>query len=234
LFSRRCLALIVTAVCWTAVAVSGCTSSDSLDPGDASAPATGAAGSNGSGTAGTQGAAGTKGATTGGAGTVAASGAAGTTTSGGAGTGAAGTSGAAGTKVDAGAPDKNTGAAGASATVDPTLTYTTYVGPILTNNGCGGCHYIQANGVPPYQGGFGLSYENFMAAVTPAHAGCPNLDASKRRVVPGDPDHSLIYIKISVANLPGSCGGHMPYMGLSLSADYQMKVRQWILNGAPK
>jgi hypothetical protein len=226
------LVAVAVAVLSAALAASGCTTSDTLGYGDAAEPPNGAAGTSSAsvGRAGSNGAAGTE-PSSGAAGTVASSGAAGTS-------GGAGISGGAGTTStgpDGGTPGVGgAGAAGSGATTDPPLTYTSYIGPILTNNGCGGCHYIAQNGVPPYMGGFGLSYENFMAAVTPAHAGCPNLDASRRRVVPGDPDHSLIYIKISVANLPGSCGGHMPYMGTSLSATYQMKVRQWILNGAPK
>jgi len=169
---------------------------------------TGAAGS-GTGAAGRVGAAGSSGAgATGAAGATGRAGASGSTGV----AGATSTTGAAGTgsAIDAGASD--------AATEAPAMTYSMYIGNMQTQN--------------PFQGGFGLSYENMLAPVTSAHANCPNLDASKRRVVPGHPESSLVYIKVAVANLPASCGGHMPYMTSNLAANHIEELRDWILAGA--
>jgi hypothetical protein len=50
----------------------------------------------------------------------------------------------------------------------------------------------------------------------------------KQRVVPGDPDNSLLYLKLDI-NSP--CGQQMPPGG-SLSDTARERVREWILNGA--
>jgi hypothetical protein len=225
-----------------AMALAACTTSESVSLEDgATAITTGASGGPGSGAAGTSGggagtgnptssgAAGTTGAAGAGA---AQTGAAGRSGTGAADTGAAGTgtTGAAGRGDAGGASAADAGAGSDAASDAMQLTYTNYMGPIMTLNNCGGCHYI-GQGIA-IQGGFGLSYANVMGAVTAAHAGCPNLDASKRRVVPGKPDNSLIYIKVAVPNLPSSCGGHMPYMGYEWSDNYKQGLRTWILQGA--
>jgi hypothetical protein len=192
-----------------------------IDPGTAGAGAAGRSGNAGSGSAGRTGSAG--------------AGAAGHA-------GSAGAGGTGGAKVDAGAPDKGaTGSAGAGgagtsgaagaggSTDDPPLTYSAYIGPVLELS-CGGCHLITES--LPFKGGFGLSYANLMASVTSDHMGCPNLDASKKRVVPGKPENSLIYIKVSVANPPGSCGGHMPANGVNMSTQQLTALHDWIAQGA--
>jgi hypothetical protein len=137
--------------------------------------------------------------------------------------GTAGTTGAAGS-TSSGAAGRDGGAADTGGT--PAVTYSNYIESLLIFR-CGGCHFGTN-----MQGGFTVSYANVMAHVSSANSGCPNLDASKARIVPGKPDASLIYIKTNFASPPGGCGGHMPYQGSSLLADQQASLRDWILAGA--
>jgi hypothetical protein len=82
------------------------------------------------------------------------------------------------------------------------------------------------------QGGFTISYTAVMAHVSAATSGCSKLDAQKLRVVAGNPDASLIYIKTNAASPPAGCGGHMPYAGSSLLPDQLTSLHDWILAGA--
>jgi hypothetical protein len=51
----------------------------------------------------------------------------------------------------------------------------------------------------------------------------------KRRVVPGDPQHSMVWQVVSGS----SCGPHMPLRTEPLNCDDQRRVYDWIKNGAP-
>jgi hypothetical protein len=196
--------------------------------GTGSAAGAGAAGSGSpSGAAGAgSGLAGHGGAGAGGAGSTGSGAAGHAGTNGAAGGGAAGATGAAGTTGAAGA----TGAAGTGAMQ---WTYAagelTGIENVLIQN-CGGCHFA-APGVT-VMGGFSFSYANVTGVITSGNKSCPNLDASKRRVVPGKPENSLLYIKISVDNPPAGCGGHMPYKGQTLTPNVMGWIRDWILQGA--
>jgi hypothetical protein len=140
-----------------------------------------------------------------------------------AGSGTAGSSGVAGagTASDGGAPDAPaqewfySGVGG--------------IENVLINN-CGGCHFM-ASGVT-VQGGFYFSYANVTGVVTSGNKACQSLDASKRRVVPGKPENSLLYIKASLDNPPAGCGGHMPYKGTRIGDSILGIIRDWILQGA--
>jgi hypothetical protein len=233
----------------SAFVIAACTGSEDLhvrrgDGGGSSAgaagsdPSPGAAGTNvdpsgtgaGAGSTSSSGEAGKSGST----------GAAGTTTSGTAGTGssvtgAAGTSasGTAGTggKVDAGAAGSGGSTSGGTTDAGVKVyTYTTGIENLLIQN-CGGCHYA-APGVN-VQGGFSFSYAN-VTGVTSGHPNCTLLDASKRRVVPGKPDNSLLWIKAFNDNPPASCGGHMPFSGSRLTDTNLAYIKAWILAGAPQ
>jgi hypothetical protein len=184
----------------------------------AGSSASGAAGSSQGGKVGSTGASGTTGSGTGTAGTSATgTGTAGTTASGTAGTGG---------KVDA-------GAAGSAGTTDAGVKVYTYSGGIenLLIQNCGGCHYA-APGVN-VQGGFSFSYAN-VTGVTNGHPSCVGLDASKRRVVPGKPDNSLLWIKAYNDSPPAGCGGHMPFQGSRLTDTNLGYIKAWILAGAPQ
>jgi hypothetical protein len=65
-----------------------------------------------------------------------------------------------------------------------------------------------------------------------------------RRVIPGDPEDSIMYLKVSQASPP--CGVQMPadvgaltqmgsaaFSGTALTADQQNLIYNWILEGAP-
>jgi hypothetical protein len=211
---------------------------DALPSGAAGHPGGGSSGVGGSGAAGTT--TGAAGSTSGPAGAAGKNGGAAGSTSGHAGGGGqgvagstgssgAGMTGAAGAKVDAGA----SGAGGVLVTDGGyPLTYSAYILPML-NNACGGCHFDGGTMAP--KGGFGYtSYAKLVGPVSSATTGCTSLDASKRRVVPGHPENSLIFIKVSVQNPPSGCGGHMPYMGTNMSAENQADLKAWILSGAPQ
>jgi hypothetical protein len=225
-----------------AVTLPACTTSESVDfdamPSGAAGHPSGNGGTTGTPAGGTTGAAG---ATTGAAGSTS-SGAGGQSVAGSTGA-TGGTTGAAGAKGDAGAAGRGSsgGAGGTTGTSDagaasdgstPSITYTNYIEPML-NNACGGCHFDGGATVP--KDGFGYtSYAKLVGPVSADHTGCASLDASKRRVVPGHPENSLIYIKVTVQNPPAGCGGHMPYMGTNMSPENQASLKAWILAGAPQ
>ncbi|APR77285.1 Hypothetical protein A7982_02632 [Minicystis rosea] len=52
------------------------------------------------------------------------------------------------------------------------------------------------------------------------------------RVVPGDPEHSLLYLKVSMTTPP--CGARMPIAGAHLDAAQIALLRAWIEAGAPE
>jgi hypothetical protein len=188
---------------------------------------TGSAGSSSTGAAGTgssnAGTAGTK-AVTGAAGTTGTAGTTGKAGSGG-GAGSVGSTGSAGTTGAAG-----TGSSSGAAGTGVVYTFTTGIENILTLS-CGGCH-LEGTSVP-IKGNFGTSWAKVMGSVTSDHMNCPNLDASKKRVVPGKPENSMLYIKVAVPNLPGSCGSHMPANGVNMGASQIQAIKDWILAGAP-
>lgn len=51
-------------------------------------------------------------------------------------------------------------------------------------------------------------------------------------VVPGDPEHSLVYLKVTMTQPP--CGKQMPMGGAPLPADQVEMLRAWIAAGAPE
>lgn len=89
--------------------------------------------------------------------------------------------------------------------------------PVFTAT-CTGCHG------PGGEGGLNLSagvaHGNLVGVAAVGHAG--------QRVVAGDPDQSVLYLKISGA---AAVGDRMP-LGGALDAGTIEKVRQWIAAGA--
>jgi polyvinyl alcohol dehydrogenase (cytochrome) len=99
------------------------------------------------------------------------------------------------------------------------------------------CHGSSAQGKLGMVGPTG-AYGNLIN--NPAQGTCPGPDGSTTnscacgesgltRVIPGDPDHSLLVMKLS-GNPP--CGDRMPPNAEPLSDDLQKLVRNWILAGA--
>jgi hypothetical protein len=224
------LALLALPLALVLLNVASCSTSED-DPGTGNAGTSGGAGTTGS--AGTTAAAGTTGSagTTAAAGTTgsAGTGAAGTSVNGNAGTtggtGAAGTNGAAGTTGTAG-----TGAAG---TGGATLSYATHVAPIIANK-CKDCHTKNASG------GYNWTYANLVTNSTVTNAAtvnCSFMNGSKKRVVPGSPDTSLLWIKISKTNAElktatAKCDDAMPEGGAVLTATEKTTIHDWIMQGA--
>jgi hypothetical protein len=142
--------------------------------------------------------------------------------SGGAGAGAAGSSGAA-------------GSAGSSGTV-PTgpISYATTIAPIIANK-CSPCHTTMM------AAGSNWTYDTLVtnsAVTNAATKSCVFLIAPGKRVVAGDPDHSLLFIKITedMEQLGGThnCGLPMPNpsSGKTLTTLEIDTIRAWIRGGA--
>ena len=128
--------------------------------------------------------------------------------------------------MDAGQPDK--GGGGVDAAMDTGgggggLTFAKDVAPILAMH-CNGCH-----------GAAAMLMTSSLASVTgTATSACNKVDASKKRVVPGNPMASFLYLKVSTptAMLTG-CGNQMPRNGPPyLTAAEQGTIRDWIMQGA--
>jgi hypothetical protein len=143
----------------------------------------------------------------------------------GGGGGSSGAGGSSGSGTDAGAV--------VSVPTGP-ISYATSVAPIIANK-CSPCHTTQA------AAGLNFTYANLVtnSLVTNATTkGCIFLVAPPRRVVPGDPDHSLLYVKLldDEEQLTGThmCGDAMPQAisGKSLMTAELDIINHWILGGA--
>lgn len=133
---------------------------------------------------------------------------------------AAGSGGAAGS----GSAGTTSGAAGASAMNDGAPTWSSLYAKELWSCSDTACH------------GGGLAGVNFATkdAAWATLVGQPSnpmrecAKLGKQRVVPGEPDNSLLYLKLDI-NAP--CGQQMPPGG-ALSDAARERVRQWIMMGA--
>jgi hypothetical protein len=157
-----------------------------------------------------------------------------------AGTGAAGTgkagSGAAGTGA-AGMGAAGTGAAGmgAAGTGAASLSYATDIAPIIANK-CKTCHTTDN----PPKAGMKITFDTLVTNGTVTNTqtvNCSFMMGSKKRVVPGSPDTSLLWIKISktkteLTATTAKCDDPMPEGGAVLTADEKTKIRDWIMGGA--
>jgi hypothetical protein len=200
-------------------------SSGNAGTGSGTAGTTGMAGS----TSGTAGTTGTAGNTTGTAGS---GGMAGSTTgtagsNGGAGGGQAGAGGAGG----AGNPDGGSGAP---------ISFATTIYPFIKTQ-CTPCHVTNTDGMLSMKDAT-TAYTNLvgttMGVAAKTNLTCTQLDASKKRVVPGDPAHSYMYIKVSQTNavlMPAGCQPAMPEMPqstLTLTPAQVTQIHDWIMGGA--
>jgi Protein of unknown function (DUF1588)/Protein of unknown function (DUF1585) len=150
------------------------------------------------------------------------------TGTGGAGGGAGGASGAAGTSPDAGAVEAG------SVPTGP-LSYATNIAPIIANK-CSPCHTTQAAAGADTNWTYATLVTN--GAVTAAATkGCVFLTAPQKRVVPGDPDHSLLYVKVTEdvhQAMANNCGQSMPLptSGKTLTTTEIDTIYSWIKGGA--
>jgi hypothetical protein len=106
---------------------------------------------------------------------------------------------------------------------------------IIKGTGCTGspiCHTGPAgklqmsNQMAAYQALVGVSAMGMNQTLQPPHCA----DSGLKRVVPGDPDNSLLMLKV-LGKAP--CGAAMPPNPPLLSQDQSDRIRAWIVNGAP-
>jgi hypothetical protein len=106
------------------------------------------------------------------------------------------------------------------------------VRPILEKN-CAGCHGAAAAEANLVLGGMGRLNADIIAHIVGVKASNGEYDL----VLPGNPDKSWLYLKISGGAAAAACSGdcnrqRMP-AGMALTEDEIVFVRQWILQGAP-
>jgi hypothetical protein len=252
--SRDRIALVALSFALALGVAVSCTDSEPVNRGNQTGAAgssntTGAAGST-SGAAGAANTTGAAGSTTGAAGSAtgaagsttgaagSATGAAGSTGAAGNTTGAAGSTGNAGSNGSAGS-NGNAGSNGAGGTGVASLSFTTDIYPFIKTQ-CTPCHITNTDGQLSMKDA-ATAYTNLvgttMGVAAKTNLNCTMLSAAKKRVVPGDPAHSFLYIKISQTDAqltPGGCNPAMPEVAskLTLTADQQTKIHDWIMGGA--
>jgi hypothetical protein len=189
----------------------------------------------------TQGGAGSTGAagsTTGGAGST---GAAGSPTGNAGSTGNAGAGGSGGAAGNGGAGGAGGAGGGAGGSSGGMLSFATDIFPFIKTQ-CTPCHITNTDGQLSMKDAptafSNLVGTNMMGVAAKTNLSCTQLDASKKRVVVGDPTHSFLYIKVSQTTaqlMPGGCQPAMPEMPqstLTLTPDQVTKIHDWIMGGA--
>ena len=133
--------------------------------------------------------------------------------------------------------DTVTAPAGGAMTMNPTFvpgspTWSAVFQEVIVNNGCNGgstCHASSSGGNLVMQ----TKADSYAALVNVAamgNSGAPTCASSGlQRVVPGDPDNSLLVTKLEQA-MP-ACGTRMP-PGAALPAEQIKQVRDWVAAGA--
>lgn len=118
----------------------------------------------------------------------------------------------------------------------PTLTFAKDIQPVLMAN-CTPCHSTGGGGMG--DGGMSVvvmptAANGILGNVSAANANCAKVDASKKRIVAGDPTKSFLYAKVSMttAQLGMNCGVGMPRMKAQISMANQMLIHDWIMQGA--
>ena len=104
------------------------------------------------------------------------------------------------------------------------ISFSQHVQPIFNNNGCVSCHG-GSGGLFLTQG---QSYQNLVNVN--AQAACTN----KKRVLPGNPGESVLYIRVE-SNTPNTeCGvnSRMPQGSPRLPEETINVIKDWILQGA--
>lgn len=144
-----------------------------------------------------------------------------------AGTGASGTPAAA---AGAGAGAAGTSAAGSGAAAGDKSSFEKDVFDKVIRVRCGNCH----NDAPSFGGlaffpGAATAYGNLVNVPAGSEATYQCRSSGLMRVKPGDPEHSLIYLKLTMP----PCGSKMPPAAFGTVTDEQVGlVRKWIMDGA--
>ncbi|HVR63044.1 MAG TPA: hypothetical protein VMU50_14175, partial [Polyangia bacterium] len=110
----------------------------------------------------------------------------------------------------------------------PALTFAKDILPLVMAH-CAPCHTKAA--MPDG----GLSVTTLATITGTATTNCAKVDASKKRIVAGNPATSFLYLKITTptAMLGAGCGNEMPRNGPPyLTAAQQMTIHDWIMQGA--
>lgn len=133
----------------------------------------------------------------------------------------------------AGASGSQPSAAGASGSSTGTgkLSFANDVYQKVIVNKCGACHNDAPSfgGLAFFPGGPEVAYMNLVNAPAGTEPTFKCKDSGLTRVVPGDPEHSLLYLKLT--NPP--CGSKMPSGIIPKATPEQLElVRQWIADGA--
>ena len=226
MYGRR-ITLLLAPVALALSAAASCTTSLPVNP---NSNANEFAGSTGSGLAGTMGTAGSTGAgNMAGSGTLDASGMAGTL-------GIAGTTGAAG--MDAGMDATGAAGTGMDAAMEavPMLSFATDILPIIDAN-CHNCHQTGTDGNLNMQdsAAYMSLVGNGTGGAVKTNTNCMLPNAVTMRVTPGDPSHSLMYLKVTTADgtlKAANCGDSMPKGLAMLSSANTQKIHDWIQGGA--
>lgn len=122
------------------------------------------------------------------------------------------------------------GAAGGAAATGK-LSFANDVFPKLVRIKCGACHNDAPSfgGLAFFPGGPEFAYANLVGVPSGDKEGYLCAGSGLKRVEPGDPDKSLMYLKITAP----PCGGKMPPAAFGTATPEQVAlVRQWILDGA--
>lgn len=100
--------------------------------------------------------------------------------------------------------------------------------PRSTKYQCEFCHGLPANEVSNGRLAMGMDQATAYAALV-AQPSTSMMCGGRELVTPGDPDNSLLYLKLT-SHPP--CGDQMPLSGLALTSSQLQMVRTWIANGA--
>ncbi len=149
------------------------------------------------------------------------------------------------------ATDLNPDTEGASMPLDTSLVTSTELAAIRTwiQNGANNDADYQANVAPIFGDGVSVgakagqcSYCHSAQSLNPPNLANPfdttrgvvNIAAlvGGTRVIPGDPDHSVLYQKVSGATLPASLKNPMPYQTPKLTTSEIAAIVGWIADGA--
>jgi len=149
------------------------------------------------------------------------------------GTGGSGAGGSAVGGSGGAAPTGGMPATGGSGMAVANPTFAKDIAPIIAAN-CEPCHTTQA------KAGFNWNYDNLVTngTITSALAGsCKYIDGTHKRVIPRDPDHSLIWVKLALdehQTTANGCGDHMPQAPSThvVTTAQLDTIRAWIVQGA--
>jgi hypothetical protein len=139
-------------------------------------------------------------------------------------------SGVAGAAAGSGSAMSGSGGNGSS-TSGGKLSFATDVYELVIRKRCSACHTdaVSFGSLQLFPGGAAAAYANLVGMPAGPAEGNLCRDSGLVRVQPGDPDKSLIYLKLTKP----SCGSQMPPAAFAQPTPEQVElVRKWIADGA--